>query len=83
MPFSISFLTCSNSFRKPLQSVNNAGKSYYGVSFGKACQFGRGRQRGGKEEGVGAVGVGKAAGGEESSVANPRPGQRGDALREL
>ena len=32
---------------------------------------------------MGAVGVGEAAGGEESSLASPCPGQRGDALREL
>ena len=81
MPFSISILTCSIIIKKLLQSVNNAGKNQYGVSFRKACQVGRGRQGGGKEVGVGAVGVGEAAGGEESSLASP--GQRGDALREL
>ena len=47
------------------------------MSFGQTGQGGRG----GKEEGVGTVGVGEAAGGEESSLTSPRPGQRGDARR--
>ena len=36
---------------------------------------------GGKEEGVGAEGGAETARGEESSLASPRPGQRGDARR--
>ena len=65
----------------PPHSVNNGGKSQFRLSFGQACQSGRGPQGGGKEEGVGAEGGTEAAGGEESSLASPRPGQRGDARR--
>ena len=77
MPLNNSLISCSNSVRIPLHSTNNTGTSQFGVSFGQTGQGGRG----GKEEGVGAVGVGEAAGGEESSLASPRPGQRGDARR--
>ena len=51
------------------------------MSSGQTGQGGRGRQGGGKGEGVGTAGVGEAAGGEESSLTSPRPGQRGDARR--
>ena len=51
------------------------------MSSGQTGQGGRGRQGVGKEEGVGTVGVGEAAGGEERSLTSPSPGQRGDARR--
>ena len=51
------------------------------MSFGQACQGGRGPQGGGKEEGVGPEGGGEAARGEESPLASPYPGQRSDARR--
>ena len=57
------------------------GTSQFGVSFGQTGQGGRGRQGGGKEEGVGTAEVGEAAGGEESSLTSPRPGRRDDARR--
>ena len=57
--------------------VNNSSKSQFRLSFGQACQSGRGPQGGGKEEGMGAEGGTEASGGEESSLASPRPGHKG------
>ena len=73
--------TCPNSVGIPPHSVNNGGKSKFGLSFGQACQGGRGPQGGGKEESVGPEGGGEAARGEESPLASPCPGQRSDARR--
>ena len=73
--------TCPNAVGIPPHSVNNGGKSKFGLSFGQACQGGRGPQGGGKEEGVGVMGWEEAAEGKESSLANPCPGQRSDARR--